>query len=81
MNIPLPTVKPPVPTVCKMLRTKNAFTGAHDDDPESTPWQFGESSTAVYWCLGTMETFGPDDGLAHPHCCKEGRSCFKVPAP
>lgn len=61
-------------TVCRMLRTKTAFgtyTSTGDD------WRMAESTTAVYWCLDTMATAGPDDQLAHPHSCCKGRPCFK----
>jgi hypothetical protein len=61
-----------LPQVCRMLRTKNAF-GNHVG---YRPWQRGESTTAVYWCLHTMGTVGPDDRLVHPHACCGGRSCF-----
>jgi hypothetical protein len=62
--------------VCRMLRTKNSFAsyGGIDD----IPWQEGESSTAVFWCLGTMETAGPDDGYAHPTACRAGRTCYRA---
>lgn len=63
----------PLPVVCDSLRTKTAFgtlVGGH-------AWQHGESSTAVYWCLKTMETVGPDESFAHPHQCCEGRKCFR----
>jgi hypothetical protein len=65
-----------LPVICRMLRTKTFFgtyTSTGDD------WRMGDSTTAVYWCLDTMETAGPDDALAHPHCCCAGRSCFKPP--
>ena len=62
-----------VPEVCSRLRTKTAF-GASTG---YTPWQQGESSTAVYWCLKTMQTIGPDDSFAHPHQCCAGRECFR----
>lgn len=62
------------PTVCRMLRTKTAF-GTFVGNLYS--WQSGNSTTAVYWCLRTMETSGPDDGYAHPHACRDGRSCFE----
>lgn len=58
------------PRVCRMLRTKTAF-GA------SNEWKRGESPTAVYWCLATMEAFGADDGYTHPEVCKKGRECFE----
>jgi hypothetical protein len=61
-----------LPQVCDALRTKNAF-GNHIG---YRPWQKGESSTAVYWCLNTMSTAGPDDQLVHPRRCCCGRECF-----
>jgi hypothetical protein len=68
-----------LPVVCRMLRTKTFFgtyTSVGGDDGD---WRAGDSSTAVYWCLDTMETAGPDDRLAHPHECCGGRQCFKPP--
>ncbi|HTE49856.1 MAG TPA: hypothetical protein VK698_03215 [Kofleriaceae bacterium] len=63
------------PVVCRKLRTKLAF-GALEG---SEDWRHGESSTAVYWCLRTMETVGPDDSFSHPHHCQRGRACFTAP--
>ena len=63
------------PTVCRLLRTKTAFGALSANDDE--PWQSGESTTAVYWCLRTMETAGPDDLYCHPETCKAGRSCYQ----
>jgi hypothetical protein len=63
------------PVVCPMLRTKTAFGTFVDRDA----WQEGNSSTAVYWCLRTMETVGPDEALAHPQSCCAGRSCYQSP--
>ena len=60
--------------ICQMLRTKNSF-GSFDGHYFS--WESGDSTTAVYWCLRTMETAGPDDGYAHPHKCRAGRSCYE----
>lgn len=62
--------------VCRRLRTKTAF-GTFRGNLYS--WQSGRSTTAVYWCLRTMETVGPDDGYAHPHACLRGRGCFEPP--
>jgi hypothetical protein len=62
------------PEVCRMLRTKTAFGTLVGHDP----WQRGASSTAVYWCLETMQTSGPDDRFAHPHQCCAGRGCCKL---
>ena len=60
--------------VCRMLRTKTSF-GTFVGSAHA--WQSGRSTTAVYWCLKTMETAGPDDGYTHPHNCRAGRACFE----
>ena len=78
MNISLPSLKKEIPTVCRLLRTKNSFAN-YGDDSDVAPWQLGESDTAVYWCLKTMQHAGPDDGYAHPHHCLAGRSCYRAP--
>jgi hypothetical protein len=61
--------------VCRLLRTKTAF-GTTDGDHD---WRSQGGSTAAYWCLGTMQSAGPDDDLAQPHACREGRACFQAP--
>lgn len=67
---------PVVDDVCRKLRTKTAFGTleglAHD-------WREGRSTTAVYWCLRTMETWGTDDRIAEPLACRRGRVCFASP--
>jgi hypothetical protein len=75
MSTPLPQV-PPVNAspVCRMLRTKTAF-GMMSPEED---WTEGESTTAVYWCLGTMETAGPDNLLCHPDTCRAGRACYQA---
>ena len=66
--------------VCRFLRTKTAFgTLTTDSNLEPAPWTSGASTTAVYWCLATMQSSGPDDGFAHPHSCCDGRRCFEAP--
>jgi hypothetical protein len=62
-----------LPEVCCMLRTKTAFGALVGHNA----WQHGESTTAVYWCLRTMQTAGPDESFAHPHSCCAGRDCYK----
>lgn len=71
------------PNVCRLLRTKTAFgsylletddAGDGDDGPS---WQDGNSTTAVFWCLKTMNTCGPDDDFAHAKSCRRGRECFR----
>ena len=39
--------------VCRLLRTKTAFGTFRGN---AYTWQSGRSTTAVYWCLRTMET-------------------------
>ena len=64
------------PVVCRMLRTKMAFGSLVTGAPS---FRTGESTTAVYWCLCTMESAGPDDDFAHAKKCREGRRCFVGP--
>jgi hypothetical protein len=70
----VPDAERDVPEVCRHLRTKTAF--GSDGGPRL--WQLGESTTAVYWCLRTMETFGPDGSFCHPQSCGSGRRCHRV---
>jgi hypothetical protein len=60
-----------------MLRTKNSF-AAYDELDGFEPWELGGSTTAVYWCLNTMQTAGPDDNFAHPEICRAGRTCYQA---
>jgi hypothetical protein len=60
------------PVVCKRLRSKGAWVPYG----EPVTWEAGYISTAVFWCLGTADVIGPDDGFVHPHVCVNGRACF-----
>jgi len=62
-----------LPVLCKFLRCKSGY-GAIVDN---TAWQLGTSSTEAYWCLATMEAFGPDDSYAHATVCQGSRSCYR----
>ena len=57
--------------LCKYLRVKTD--GAHGD-PRALERAADDAST-VYWCLLTMSSAGPDDGLVHAHGCRAGRKC------
>lgn len=74
-DISLPVTQEPS-AWCRMLRTK-AYFGTYVSGDEG--WQEGDSSTATYWCLATMESAGPDEALAHPHQCRPERGCFEPP--
>lgn len=60
--------------VCRLLRTKSAFGQVEGED-----WREGNDTTAVHWCLATMECFGPDEHHVHAHDCREGRKCYQRP--
>jgi hypothetical protein len=78
MSTPLPQLDDinGIPTVCRLLRTKHAFGTFAEGDFD--PWQTGESTTAVFWCLATMQSSGPDDSFAHPTRCRSGRECYRT---
>lgn len=62
--------------VCRKLRTKFSFLPLVSADNEPVYWQTGDGSTAVHWCLRTMECAGPDGGLAHASVCRADRACY-----
>ncbi len=64
-----------VPHVCKLLRTKSGFGAVAGGEG----WKRGDSETEIYWCLNTMESFGPDDDFVHAQSCCKGRQCFQRP--
>ncbi len=64
--------------VCCWLRARGAYGRGVDVEA----WTSGDSPLDAYWCLRTLEAFGPDDGVAHAHRCRSGRACFEAePAP
>jgi hypothetical protein len=62
---------------CLDLRTKTLYYGTDGDVPEIVDG----SDTAVYWCLKTMQAFGPDGGEARPGVCGADRACCSPPRP
>jgi hypothetical protein len=64
-----------VPAVCRLLRCKHA-SGA---EVRGDAWKRGDSTTEVYWCLSTMEAFGPDDNFVDARECLAGRRCWQDP--
>jgi hypothetical protein len=65
-----------LPVVCRKLRTKTAFGTL---EGLTRDWREGSSSTAVFWCLRTMEMWGTDQRPAHATECRRGRACFAPP--
>lgn len=69
------TMSPP----CSLLRAKRAYGDIRSDiEPK---WSSGLLATDCYWCLQTMEPWGPDDQPALPDHCSESRSCYDGPTP
>ena len=64
-----------LPVLCKFLRCKSghgAIVNSHD-------WQRGISPTEAYWCLCTMEAFGPDDDYVHATVsASSARGCYRT---
>jgi hypothetical protein len=58
--------------VCRHLRSKGA--GVVYGEP--IQWDNGYFPNAVFWCLATSESVGPDDQFVHPHVCGANRPCF-----
>ena len=63
----LPTV-----SVCERLRAKEYYV----DGPLSDAMRHSESETA-YWCLLSMQAFGPDGDFCCPETCQRGRECYQ----
>ena len=61
-------------TPCIDLRAKRAYGDVVSDIEPS--WNSGLLATDCYWCLKTMETWGPDDQPALPETCGQNRTCF-----
>lgn len=59
-------------SVCRNIRSKGA--GVVYGEPVT--WEAGDRSAAVFWCLATADSIGPDDGFVHPHVCVENRECY-----
>ena len=63
--------------VCRFLRWR----GAYAEIPGMTTSEAGTSSIDAYWCLRTMEAFGPDEQLVHADHCNPARGCFSAQDP
>jgi hypothetical protein len=63
------------PGVCSKLRTKTMYLNIDYRREAEEP---GGSNSAVFWCLKTNGTLGPDDLPANPGDCCAGRPCAVV---
>ena len=61
---------------CRNIATKTDY---YRDPAQPVPWEPGSGSTAVYWCILTQKSLGPD-GLPCDRldCCPE-RECYVAP--
>jgi hypothetical protein len=65
-----------LPVLCKFLRCKSGYGAIVSEGAPA--WQQGTSTSEAYWCLSTMEAFGPDDDYVHATVCCDGqRSCYR----
>ena len=56
--------------LCGAIRTKGLFVFTETAPPPP------ETDTAVWWCLKTMTSIGPDDDCVNASCCDATRACF-----
>jgi hypothetical protein len=59
--------------LCRHLRTKTHYVPDSYEERDVSR----SSSTAIFWCLKTMRSDGPDGALALPEDCVEGRGCWE----
>lgn len=64
--------------LCRKLRSKLAFSAIETSEGEPVSEIEALNSTAVYWCLSTMECAGPDGALAHGSLCHSDRACYSA---
>lgn len=64
--------------VCRKLRSKLAFAAVESSEGEHVSALDALNSTAVFWCLSTMECAGPDGGFAHQSVCRSDRGCYQA---
>lgn len=64
-------------SICRKLRSKLAFAAVETTDGEHVSAIDALNSSAVYWCLSTMECAGPDGALAHQSVCRSDRACYQ----
>lgn len=58
---------------CRHLRSKGMYVYAELTKPEEV-----DDGNTIYWCLQTMKSFGPDDGMVEGHDCRNpGRECYE----
>ena len=59
--------------ICRHLRAKNAYGGREGG---AHPWQLVDVGTMNFRCARTLQSWGPDGGLATESYCRAGRGCW-----
>ncbi|MBI3725775.1 hypothetical protein HY251_17750 [bacterium] len=59
--------------LCASIRAKGFFVFTEETPPPV------ETDTAVWWCVRTMTSIGPDGEAVHRQCCGASRACFEGP--
>lgn len=67
-----PTTSPNVRR-CAYLATKTDY---YRDPDEKLPFDPGAGNTAVYWCMHTQTSLGPDEDHCHLQDCTPNRRCY-----
>lgn len=64
---------------CPALMTKTMALNTHYQPSEFEAR--AQSNVAIFYCLKTMQNFGPDNDDACPESCRPGRGCWLGEAP
>lgn len=73
-NKPLPDPNFLPPDVCPALQTKSLALNTHY---ESTAFEArAQSNVAIFYCMKTYTSFGPDDIDVGPAECRSNRECW-----
>lgn len=58
---------------CPAIRAKGFYVFTEEPEPQE------ETDTAVFWCVKTQTSVGPDGRGVHRSLCDGTRSCFERP--
>jgi hypothetical protein len=73
----LPVVEPTPSAPCRHLRNKGMY--VYTDGPGAEGETDEDYDSSVYWCLQTMQDFGPDNEIADGRSCRNGsRTCYEA---
>lgn len=73
-NAPIASRRTLPQDLCACLRTKTMTMGAHARPTIAE--DVGAADTAIYHCIVTMTSHGPDEADVMPGACRPGRRCY-----